>query len=135
VTVMTSRCARCRRFKHDDGLLLCPRCGPVSDLRQDATVRPQTITIGGPPPSEPTSSTVSARVTRRGKASRLTAKQDRGKWNHDRQTHETREIVVDRDDSYYAQTWTDPASGETTFRKQGRLDDPKLHGRASHRPT
>jgi hypothetical protein len=125
--------SRCRRFKKADGLLRCARCGPVGNVPQDATVRPRPA--GANQLSDPPSSTMSARVNRGGKASRLTAKLDRGMWNHDRQAYETRDVVVDRDDNLYRQEWTDPDTGETTFRKQGRLDDPNLHGPASHRPS
>jgi len=142
---VSSRCSRCKRFKASDGLLLCPRCGPTSGLRQDATVRLRTViatvTISGdqPPPRSPrspVSSKVKATVKRAGRKARLTATEDRGEWNNDRQAFEIREMVIDCDgDKYYSQEWRNPDTGETTFKKQGRLDDPKMHGRESHKPT
>lgn len=127
-----ARCQRCGRFKRNDGILICPRHGPV---RQDATVRPRTI--GGDSSvsrdNPPTSSTQRA-VVGKGKR-KLVAKLDRGKWTNDRQAYETREIVTDKEADFYRQEWTDPITGDTTFRKRDRLKDQDMHGPASHQPT
>lgn len=53
----------------------------------------------------------------------------------DRRNFETRELVTDSAKNFYRQEWTDPETGETTFRKVGLLSDPTMHGRASYKPT
>jgi hypothetical protein len=53
---------------------------------------------------------------------------DRVKRTHDRDRDERRRLVVDRDQSYYLQEWTDLDTGEVTWRKEGALDDPMMHG-------
>jgi transposase len=50
------------------------------------------------------------------------------KWNHDRQRFERRESRVERGRDHYIQEWTDRITGEVTWRKEGRLSDPGMHG-------
>lgn len=139
---MANRCLRCQRFKAGDGILLCTRCGPRHELRQDATVCPQTLRVviklngvpvtagqGDPPAAGMMRAKVGA-----GK-SKLVAKVDHGKESRDRQSFETREMVEDAATDFYRQRWTDPETGDTNFRKVGSLKDPNMHGKASHMPT
>jgi hypothetical protein len=53
------------------------------------------------------------------------------KWSHDRQSQERRELHVDRESNYNRQEWFSLETGETTFVKEGRLDDPDLHGKSA----
>jgi hypothetical protein len=55
------------------------------------------------------------------------------KWNHDRQRMERCKLVVDRENDYYLQEWSDPETGEVTFRKEGSLSDPEVHGQSARR--
>ena len=66
---------------------------------------------------------------------RLVATLDRGKWVHDRQAHETREMVTDPEANFYRQVWRDPTTEDITFSKGGRLKDQSIHGPASHVQT
>ena len=50
------------------------------------------------------------------------------RWNGDRQRYERREIVVDRKNDRYRQSWFDCETGERTFHKDGRNSDPTMHG-------
>jgi hypothetical protein len=112
-------------------------------LQQDATMGPQTIRTGrsgGETPESlvvalPATAKVRARVKRGAGRPGLEAVRDVGKWAHDRQAHETREAVYDRDGNWYKQGWRDSETAEVTWPpKVGRLDDPNMHGPASHRP-
>lgn len=125
-TPMTERCLRCKRFKRSDGILLCPVCGPTDRLHQNATVTPGVA--GG---SQRASSTIWTTVEGKG----LKVKRDRGMWAHDRQEYEVRDVVTDRERDHYEQTWVDPDTGSETWSKRGRLSDPKMHGKRSHRPS
>jgi hypothetical protein len=55
------------------------------------------------------------------------------RWNHDRQRLERRLMRVDREADGYVQEWYDLETGELTYRKEGRLSDPKLHGQSARR--
>ena len=43
-------------------------------------------------------------------------------------------MLVDRENGHYLQEWSDQETGEVTFRKEGRLDDPDLLGDSARRP-
>jgi hypothetical protein len=58
---------------------------------------------------------------------------ERVKRSHDRDRDEWRRLVVDRDQNYYLQEWTDLDTGEVTWRKEGALDDPTMHGDSARR--
>ncbi len=58
---------------------------------------------------------------------------DKTVWNSDRQRPERRLIMVDRDNDRYLQEWTDPQTGDVTFRKEGPLSDPDMHGESARR--
>jgi hypothetical protein len=66
---------------------------------------------------------------------KLVASLDTAMWANDRRAYETREMVKDKGADFYRQEWSDPVTGDTTFRKQGRLKDQAMHGPASHQPT
>ena len=55
------------------------------------------------------------------------------RWSHDRQRLERRLMRVDREADGYVQDWYDLETGEPTYRKEGRLSDPKLHGQSARR--
>jgi hypothetical protein len=55
------------------------------------------------------------------------------RWNHDHQRLERRLMRVDREADGYIQEWYDLETGEPTYRKEGRLSDPKLHGQSARR--
>ncbi|WP_328304443.1 hypothetical protein [Actinomycetospora sp. NBC_00405] len=55
------------------------------------------------------------------------------KWNGDRQRMERRVEVVDRENDYYLQEWRHLDTNEVTFRKEGRLSDPAMHGQSARR--
>lgn len=55
------------------------------------------------------------------------------RWNHDRRRMERRVEVFDRENNYYLQEWRHLETGEVTFRKEGPLDDPRLHGESARR--
>jgi hypothetical protein len=55
------------------------------------------------------------------------------RWNGDRQRYERREIVVDRKNDRYRQSWFDRGTGERTFHKEGRNSDPTMHGKSARR--
>ncbi|MGB8382048.1 MAG: hypothetical protein WCG47_12570, partial [Dermatophilaceae bacterium] len=58
---------------------------------------------------------------------------DERKWNFDRERFERRRMVIDRENNRYEQTWHDEQTGEQTFHKSGRLDDPDVHGVSARR--
>jgi hypothetical protein len=55
------------------------------------------------------------------------------RWNGDRQHYERVEIVVDRKNDYYRQSWFDCETRERTFHKEGRNSDPAMHGPSARR--
>lgn len=55
-------------------------------------------------------------------------------WAHDRQRMERRNTVYDSENDYYLQEWRDLHTGEVTYRKEGRLSDPSIHGESARRP-
>jgi hypothetical protein len=54
-------------------------------------------------------------------------------WNADRQQVERREMYTDSDRDYYRQEWFSLVTGERTWRKEGRLSDPDMHGQSARR--
>ena len=55
------------------------------------------------------------------------------KWNHDRQRNERCDLVVDRENDCYRQSWYHLDTGERVFHKEGRLSDPDMHGKSARR--
>jgi hypothetical protein len=55
------------------------------------------------------------------------------RWSADRHRMERREMLVDRENDYYRQEWFGLETGECTFRKEGRLSDPDMHGKSARR--
>ena len=55
------------------------------------------------------------------------------RWNHDRQRMERRVMHIDSDNYYYRQEWFDLETGELMFSKEGRLNDPDVHGKSARR--
>jgi hypothetical protein len=56
------------------------------------------------------------------------------KWSGDRGRFERRRMLIDRESNHYVQEWSDLTTGEVTYRKEGRLDDPEVHGESARRP-
>jgi hypothetical protein len=54
-------------------------------------------------------------------------------WNADRQRRERRIMVIDTEQDYYLQEWYDLETNQCTWRKEGRLSDPDMHGRVGAR--
>lgn len=54
------------------------------------------------------------------------------RWNADRNRYEQRVMVVDRERNWYVQEWRDIETDEVTWRKEGPLNDPELHGKSAH---
>lgn len=59
---------------------------------------------------------------------------DRVKWNHRRQRYERCRELYDRENNDYVQEWSNLDTGEVTYPKRGRLDDPGMHGESARRP-
>jgi hypothetical protein len=57
------------------------------------------------------------------------------RWNHDRQQHEQRRMLIDYGNNRYEQTWSTLDTGEVTFHKEGCLDDPAVHGKSARSTT
>jgi hypothetical protein len=66
-----------------------------------------------------------------GEVSPLHLVYDEVKWNEDRQRRERRVMVVDRENKTYSQAWYHLETGEVTWEKSGRLDDPDMHGESA----
>ena len=139
----TSRCTLCGRFKHGDGILFCPRCRSTRQLKQSVAV-----TMTSPPIAvmrpDGTVLTVPGYGVTKIKASLRRSPHTRPvvvatvadtRRNYDRNADEICTILVNRAANDYRQRWTDPETGRTTWQKRGLLQDPALHGPASHRPA
>lgn len=133
---MARLCPNCDRELEDASRALCTECAPPDRTRQDATIRPGTVHLGGEARQDPTTATVLARVyetpQRKGKKPPLEVRRDDGMPHRDRGGNpETREIVNDREHDFYRQRWTEPETNDVTFEKAGRRSDPNMHGSAS----
>jgi hypothetical protein len=43
-------------------------------------------------------------------------------------------MLIDRENNHYVHEWSDLTTGEVTYRKEGSLDDPEVHGQSARRP-
>lgn len=56
-------------------------------------------------------------------------------WSHDRQRMERRIMITDGENDYYLQEWRTLDTDQVTWRKEGKLSDPALHGESARRPN
>jgi len=133
------RCLRCGRYKRADGLLLCSTCAPLEGLQQSVDITAPTAFLVREPDGRlvqlETDATGKIKVKAKGRRGRLEAGVIDGEWVHDRQGHEVREHVYDKDADFYSKHYRKSDTDQLTWKKVGKLSDPKMHGKASHRPS
>lgn len=112
-------CARCSQVFPRDAPA-CPKCGSGD---REVFVEDHASIVEG--------LRTAARHGEPGEVSPHHLVYDEVKWNMDRRRHERRVMVVDRENNTYSQTWYQLETGEVTWEKSGRLDDPDMHGESA----